>query len=286
MAIALYSSISEEQATKLMQSFDTSGDGALQLDEFKGIEAFRKRLDTLLREEKQAAVDAQLAAKKAKAAAEQAEAIAELINNQPPTIADKFASLLPYFLPLLDALPYGANTLNSMNLEGNPAFGVLTVIYNLYQTIPFTGLIAFFFFSTLSTNLRLNRLVRFNIQQAIYLDISLIFPGLIGPLVTVTASVLGFPIPAEFSTLAASATFFTFCAFLIYSVLSSLFGIEPDKIPFISAQVKKRVPTTEEFRNMFDDDGNFKPMKEELEKSKEEAKKKHQDEDSDDSAEK
>lgn len=268
LAIALYSSISEEQATKLMQSFDTSGDGALQLDEFQGIEAFRRRLDSLLREEKQSAVEAQAAAKKAKDAAEQAEAIAELINNQPPTVTDKLASLLPYMLPLLDSLPYGANVLNSMNLEGNPAFSLLTLLFSIYQTVPFTGLIAFFFFNTLSTNLRLNRLVRFNIQQAIYLDISLIIPGLVGPLIVVASSVLGFPVPAEVSTLAATATFATFIALLLYSVLSSLFGIEPDKIPFVSTQVKKRVPTTEEFRSMFDDEGNFKPIKKQIEEQK------------------
>lgn len=58
----LYSSINEEQAKKLMETFDESGDGALQFQEFQTLEVFRRRLDDLMREEKQAAVDARVGA--------------------------------------------------------------------------------------------------------------------------------------------------------------------------------------------------------------------------------
>ena len=54
----LESVVSEEQAMKIMNRFDVSGDGAIQLDEFKGVEAFRVTLDKVLREEKQAEAEA------------------------------------------------------------------------------------------------------------------------------------------------------------------------------------------------------------------------------------
>jgi hypothetical protein len=51
--------------------------------------------------------------------------------------------------------------------------------FNL-KKLYYTGLVAFFLFNSIASNLKLNRLVRFNIQQAIFLDIALIFPGIIG----------------------------------------------------------------------------------------------------------
>jgi len=44
----------------------------------------------------------------------------------------------------------------------------------------------------------LNRLVRYNMQQAIYIDIALIIPGIIGGLATyILPNVLGVPITAD-----------------------------------------------------------------------------------------
>ena len=41
--------ISEEQAKKVINMFDKDGDGAIQLEEFQGVEAFRSKLDLILR---------------------------------------------------------------------------------------------------------------------------------------------------------------------------------------------------------------------------------------------
>mmetsp|Transcript_1070 Transcript_1070/g.1765 ORF Transcript_1070/g.1765 Transcript_1070/m.1765 type:complete len:420 (+) Transcript_1070:61-1320(+) len=259
LANALESSISEEQALKIMKVFDTSGDGALQMDEFAGVEAFRRKLDQILQDEKDLAFSAKREAEEAKLAAEKAEAIAELINNQTPTQADRILSGLPYLLPLLDALPYGKNLIENTGVEYSPFFQVFALLYNVYQTIPFSGLIAFFSLNVLTNNLRLNRLIRFNIQQAILIDIALIFPGILGAVIDIGARSVGIAIPGEVSLACSSLTFAAVLALFLYSVASSWLGIEPDKIPIISARVKRRVPTTKEFVNMFDEDGNFKP---------------------------
>ena len=90
-----------------MEDFDTSGDGALQLDEFKGVEQFRNRLEALAFEEKRAAQEAQKAAAMEKAQAELLEQTMALINDREPTGTEKLVSILPYLFPLLDGLQFG-----------------------------------------------------------------------------------------------------------------------------------------------------------------------------------
>ena len=72
----------EKRVKKLMEDFDTSGDGALQLDEFKGVEQFRNRLEALAFEEKRAAQEAQKAAAMEKAQAE-LESLGETLRANP-----------------------------------------------------------------------------------------------------------------------------------------------------------------------------------------------------------
>lgn len=261
LANILAKSINEEQALKIMSIFDKSGDGAIQLDEFRGVEEFRNKLDRILQDEKDAAFIAKREASAAKLAAEKAEAVAELINNRPPTRADRILAGLPYLFPLLDALPYGRVIIEQFHLQYNPIFAVFALLFTIYQSVPFSGLIAFFSLNVLTNNLRLNRLVRFNIQQAILLDISLIFPGILGSVVAFAAKGLGFSVPAEVANAASSALFLTFVGLFLYGVGTSWLGVEGDGIPFISERVKQRVPTTKEFMSMFDEEGNFRPPK-------------------------
>ena len=189
-----------------MQAFDDSGDGSLQPAEFRGVEEFKRKLELLIREEKEAANNLLLKARKAKKAAEVAEArssaLAEVINDRPPTIVDRLLSVLPYTFPFLDALTYAEYLLRSVDGvgpgENNPVIAFVIIMYKLYQNIPFSGLIAFFALNYLSRNLQLNRLVRFNIRQAIFIDIALIFPGIITGFIEVVLPSLGFDLPGDF----------------------------------------------------------------------------------------
>jgi Ca2+-binding EF-hand superfamily protein len=192
LATQLESIVSEEQAIKIMKKFDTSGDGAIQLEEFKGIEAFRTIFEKVLSEEKQLEIEATsqaaIAKQTADFAAQRVATIKDQVNSLPPTGSDKIVSLIPYLLPLCDALPYAKMFIQDNNLEqNNPILAFASSIYMVYQMVPFSGLIAFFLFNTIASNLQLNRLVRFNIQQAILLDIALIFPGIIGAVATIIA---------------------------------------------------------------------------------------------------
>lgn len=247
---ALKTDLSESRVKALMQEFDKSGDGVLQLDEFVGVDRFRNQLEALAREEKRLA---QEAAKQAKLEQEEAAALQMrlgLLNDRPPTTTDKLVSLLPYLFPLLDGLMFGRFLLQG---ESNPVIDAIAALFLLYRSVPFSGFIVFFALSFLSNNPSLNRLVRFNMQQAIFLDIALFFPGLIAAIFTLFLS--GVEIPPSVAEIGSDALFVTLIAAIGYSMVSSILGIIPDKIPIISQAALDRMPTLD----WFDDQGRFIP---------------------------
>jgi hypothetical protein len=134
--------------------------------------------------------------------------------------------------------------------------------------VPFSGLIAFVLFNTIASNLQLNRLVRFNIQQAILLDIALIFPGIIGTVASIGATQGDFELPSALVDSGSTATFLAVSAAIIYSMGSSLIGTVPDKIPIISERVKLRVPTGEEILKILGEQEKMVVLEEELKKEK------------------
>jgi len=254
----LKTELSDRRVKQLMESFDASGDGALQLDEFVGVDMFRNKLEALAREEKQSAADAKRQAKLEEDASALAQARLELLNEKPPSNSDKLVSLLPYLFPLMDGLQYGRFLLEGQD-GGNPFVAILAVLYGLYRSIPFSGFAAFFALNILSGNPSINRLVRFNMQQAIYVDIALFFPGLLTGLSAFALEKAGVNLPPGVSELSYDVIFGALLVTLAYCSISSLLGAEPDKIPLISGAVKDRMPTID----MFDESGNFAPRNDE-----------------------
>jgi len=244
--------LSESRVKELLSAFDASGDGSLQLDEFVTVDRFRNKLDSLAREEKELAAKAKREADEEAVAAKLAEARLEFLNDRPPSGTDKLISILPYLFPLMDGLQYGRFLLG--NEDGsNPLVAAVAILYTLYRSIPFSGLAAFFALNFLSFNPKINRLIRFNMQQAIFLDIALFFPGLLLGLNQVIGQALGLQMPPSFMEVASDGVFFTMLAVLAYSTVSSLLGITPDKVPILSKAASDRMPTLE----MFDDQGRF-----------------------------
>jgi len=250
---ALKTEISSKRVGELMAAFDVSGDGALQLDEFKTIEQFRSKLDSIAIDEAAMAKEAAAKAKAAELEAKMLEARAALLNEKEPTAQDKVVSILPYLFPLLDGLQYGRFLLQAD--EGSPLVAVVAVIYGLYRSIPFSGFVAFFALNFLSANTQINRLVRFNMQQAIFLDIGLFFPGLLFGLITAVLPTLGVKLSASTLELPSDIVFATLLVTLAYCTISSLTGNEPNKLPLISKAVLDRMPTID----MFDENGRFIP---------------------------
>mmetsp|Transcript_11887 Transcript_11887/g.26022 ORF Transcript_11887/g.26022 Transcript_11887/m.26022 type:complete len:396 (+) Transcript_11887:105-1292(+) len=253
---ALKTDISEARVKELMDVFDKSGDGELQLDEFVTVDRFRNQLEALSREEKRLASEAEQESKRQEQEALLAEARLEFLNEKEPTTNEKVLSVIPYLFPLMDGLQYGRFLLGGADQEGaNPIVVVLALLYTLYRSIPFSGFAAYFALNILSGNPSINRLVRFNMQQAIYLDIALFFPSLILGLGGLIAGGAGLQVPEIAGELFSDVMFGTLCLTILYCVGSSLFGKEPDAIPLISKSVKDRMPTID----MFDIDGRFVP---------------------------
>jgi Chloroplast import apparatus Tic20-like/EF-hand domain pair len=231
--------VSLQQVERLMQAFDVSGDGKLQIDEFKTIEEFRRKLDAIVLEDRKRVEEAEIAAIKEKQLALQKQAILEIVNDGPPTTSDRWVSILPYLVPLFDSFQYGQKFIQSRD---DTLASTLAIFYNLYESIPFSGLIAFFILSFIANNSQLNRLIRFNIQQAIYIDIALIVPSLLSGILTVGLPYAGVALSPEMNDLASTATFLLFACSIIYSLVSSLvFGVAPNKIPLISGKAEERV---------------------------------------------
>jgi hypothetical protein len=253
----------EAQVEKLMKEFDGSGDGTLQLDEFATIDTIRNRLEAIVREEKEMARKTSKAAKMESEAAALLQAQLDLLNDKPPTTSDKILSVIPYLLPLLDGLQFGRFLLSG---EDNPVVNALGLLFIIYRSIPFSGFIAFLALSFLSGNLSINRQIRFNMQQAIFLDIALFFPSLIASLYTIVLSGLGVKVPEVATQIGNDAVFITLVAAVGYSVVSSLLGKTPDKLPFISDRVIERMPTVD----MFDDQGRFIGFKKNEDEKKDE----------------
>eukprot|EP00979_Chaetoceros_neogracilis_P002903 scaffold485_cov241-Chaetoceros_neogracile.AAC.7 len=247
--------IDDERVESLMKDFDKSGDGKLQIDEMVSVEQFRNRLEYLVQDEKRKTSEATRSAAKSAEVSELIESQLALINDRPPTGTDKAISVLPYLFPLMDGLMFGQFLLQDVS---NPVIGVIASIYVLYRSIPFSGVLTFFGLSAGSNNLSLNRLVRYNMQQAIYLDFALFIPGIVGAITAAAASGLfGYQLPPGIAEIGSDAVFLTLLATLGYSTVSSLLGAEPDKIPFISDAVNKRVPSID--ISMFDSEGRFVP---------------------------
>lgn len=264
----LKTELSDKRAEDLMKEFDASGDGKLQLDEFVTIDQFRNRLEALSREERRLAVEAQKNAKKEEEAAALAQARLDILNDREPTVSDRAFSILPYLFPLLDGLQYGRFLLGGED-GSNPFIAALAIIYTLYRNVPFSGLIAFFALNFLSNNPSINRLVRFNMQQAIFVDIALFFPSLVTGLLGIVLGGMKTELPAAAVQLGTDGIFVTLLLALGYCTVSSLFGVTPDKLPIISDAVEKRMPSVDMFE--IDSDGNIQ-MKEREEEKKDDDK--------------
>jgi len=250
---SLKTEISEDRVQKLMDKFDVSGDGYLQLEEMVSVDQFRNQLEAFSREEKRLAREAAIEAEKEEEASRLAEAKLAILNEKDPTQTDKIVSVLPYLFPLLDSLQFGRYFL--IDNPDNPFVFILALLFAAYKSIPFSGFAAFIALNTLSNNPGLNKLVRFNMQQAIFLDIALFFPGLLAALLGAVGGMAGIQIPQSINQAGSTAIFGALVLVVAYASISSLLGIKPDKIPIISQAVEDRMPTID----MFDDSGRFIP---------------------------
>ena len=141
---------------------------------------------------------------------------------------DRIKACIPYLLPLID----GHHFAKYINLRFPllAAIDSITIapLAKLVESVPFLSLILFLVLSLGTRSANLSRPVKFNAQQAVLIDIALIFPELIGAAFEGQRAFVPLMEPSS------NFVFYFYMACVIYSVASNLRGRIPNQIPFIS----------------------------------------------------
>ena len=61
-------------------------------------------------------------------------------------------------------------------------------------------------------------------------------------------------LPSNFNSIFSSLVFLSFSAAILYSVGSSIFGITPDKLPYVSERVNSVLPTVDQLKEMLEEE--------------------------------
>lgn len=153
---------------------------------------------------------------------------------QGPPIWQRLLAALAYLLPWSDALPFGQSLFGLfpvLQWLSLPAFPVLL----LQQAVPFGGFVLFLvLFLAVVRNTKVPYLIRFNVLQAILVDILLI-------LVSLVFSVLLAPLGLGFALRTLSNTVFLGALLLVgFGVVQSLRGQEAE-VPSLSQAVRMQL---------------------------------------------
>ncbi|CAN0365612.1 unnamed protein product, partial [Scytosiphon promiscuus] len=227
----------DDLALKLIEMYDQNGDGLLQQSEFAPTEELRTRLENLFSqqreqerlvrvEERQRLMDDKMRADAGAVVPSPGD-----VNDGPATATDKALSALPYLLPLADGVIFSAHLFGAFPEQTAWAQPLALVLLAL-RSLPFANLIGFFGLSIGSSNPKINKLVRFNMQQAINLDIALILPGVLG---AITAAALGQDAYklGPLANAGSDVVFVALLAAVAYSVGTSATGAFPNKLPLL-----------------------------------------------------
>jgi len=159
-------------------------------------------------------------------------------RNSTNFFPDHLCAALAYLLPLTESIPFGQFVRRDF-----PFLDVLLLptipIRIIYQSIPFgLGELVIFFVLILGVvrNPSISRFIRFNVMQAILIDIILFLLSLLVSMV-LAPMLQGIAIEIVFSTI-----FLGVLGSSIYGISQCLGGIYPDKIPGISEAANAQVP--------------------------------------------
>ncbi|CAN0342774.1 unnamed protein product [Ascophyllum nodosum] len=225
----------DDLARKLIEMYDDNGDGLLQKSEFAPTEELRMKLENLFRErqeeERQARVEERQRLLEEKVKADTAVVSVGGANDSPATSADKALSALAYILPLADSMVFAGHLFNVFPEQTawvQPIAAALLIL----RSVLFATLAGFFGLSFLSRNPEVNKLVRFNMQQAINLDIALFLPSWLGALAALALGQDAYKL-LPISQAGSDVIFVTMLLAVAYSIGVSATGAFPNKLPII-----------------------------------------------------
>jgi len=212
-------------------------DSPLRLQDLSSLE-FEAALKQLVSEAQQLRIQKQREEDQLREAAKAQEIVEQLEYSEPNddrSLGTRLLACLAYMLPLTDALQFGL-LLPSMVPAFLPLFKLLAVPNALINAIPLGSLITFFLMSILSNMEELPLLLRFNLQQAILIDVALFIPSIIGSIGSFVSGGSG-KIAPELGVLVFLCVLMT----ALYSALVTLYGNDPDGIPGISKAARKTI---------------------------------------------
>ncbi|KAJ8609704.1 hypothetical protein CTAYLR_008443 [Chrysophaeum taylorii] len=150
---------------------------------------------------------------------------------------DRALACAPYLLPLSDVLPFGKYVLTDFPVIAVALVGPFAPLLAILNAVPFGGFLVFIAISTQTRNANLSRFVRFNMQQAIILDIALIFPQLIGSL----GNAVKIQLPPALLEPASTTVFFAVSISILYAIFSNCNGNTPNNIPVVSEAADRSI---------------------------------------------
>jgi len=141
---------------------------------------------------------------------------------------DRIKACIPYLLPMIDGDHFGRYIY--LNFPVLKAIDDVTIapLANIVHSVPFLSLILFLILSLGTRSSDMARGVKFNAQQAVLIDVALIFPELIG------GAFEGQRMPTLLMASASNFVWYFYITCILYSVVSNLRGKKPDQIPWIS----------------------------------------------------
>ena len=140
-----------------------------------------------------------------------------------------FSWLCIFQLPLLDGDIFGQYIYQRVPPLKFLDDLLLAPLVSIFQSFPFLGLVLFLLLSLGTRNADgMSRVVRFNAQQAVLIDIALVFPTLIGE------GLDGVGIPRVYEEMGSNFVYYALMSSILYSVIMNLRGRKPNGIPFVS----------------------------------------------------
>mmetsp|Transcript_91268 Transcript_91268/g.185794 ORF Transcript_91268/g.185794 Transcript_91268/m.185794 type:complete len:473 (-) Transcript_91268:189-1607(-) len=227
--------LDEEKAARLLKAHDMNADGLLQFEEFD-LSRLQASLDKFQAEERERedAVRRE-AAEREREVREREEYEQSLpIANEDTGLTTRLASVCAYLLPLMDGFQFGMPLLTAFPVL-QPFFSAVFGPVQLLSAIPFWQFLLFVGMQVLGDNKDMPKLLRFNLKQAILLDVALFIPSLVRILVN---SLLKDLLPGELESnlifILATLVCVPMLLCVVYSAVCSLAGSTPRGIPYIS----------------------------------------------------
>lgn len=231
--------VDDATAERLVKSLDLNGDGIIQPEELD-FDAVQR----LLREFRKELQDKEEAEKTAAYANTEEEMLRkeweQFLASRPPRNEDtglltRAGSFAAYLLPLTDALRFGLFLFAAFPFV-QPLLNFLVLPALLINALPFgLGYLALFFvMQGLASNKELPALLRYNLRQAITLDIFLVLMSLVGGVFQGIASLAQTPLPVELVGFSSTLIYVAVTACCIYSIVVSLSGNLPTGLGVLS----------------------------------------------------